>query len=435
MSYVTKLPFRNTVKINGPTGPTGTFSFIVPENSIIYNSNDGVTGDTGFIYEPSTNKVTMYAAIIPGISDSYSLGTIDNRWSEIFVGPNTINIAGVDGANGNIGTDANSIVYTETGFATPFINIGPTIGPYQSPGDIGGWVIGPTGTPFGSDYDLIAQQKTIGASFPAGVIGPSYSLIKRVGPTGYTGDTGYTGATGTTGYTGYTGPTGYTGYTGPTGYTGDTGPTGYTGATGPTGYTGSTGPTGYTGYTGYTGATGPTGYTGTTGPTGQNYCIMFSGHSGAIGPIGATGILFGDLLPESSASVYYQKIYKNSSDQLIYYNFTNINSDSNISMITDISGSNPHANFTIINTSTYFIQYTCQLYHNNRHTILFKIKNATTTIATQYISFQEYHVCQISIVYHASEGDVIGLFCNTINITDLQVSFNNTSSLNLIRLS
>ena len=161
---------------------------------------------------------------------------------------------------------------------------------------------------------------------------------------------------------------------------------------------------------------------------------MFSGHSGAAGPIGASGILFGDLLPESTSSVYYQQIYQNSSDQLIYYNFTNVNLDSNISLITDIN-SNPHANFTILKTSTYFIQYTCQLYRNNRKTVIFKIKNATSTLATQYISFQEYHVCQISIIYHASAGDVIGLYCNTINTTDLQVSFNNTSSLNLIRLS
>jgi hypothetical protein len=66
-----------------------------------------------------------------------------------------------------VGTDLNNLPYTQNGFATPFINIGPAIG---SPGAIGGWQLGPTGT--GSDYTLTAQQNT-----PAGLTGPVYTIL------------------------------------------------------------------------------------------------------------------------------------------------------------------------------------------------------------------------------------------------------------------
>jgi hypothetical protein len=66
-----------------------------------------------------------------------------------------------------VGTDLNNIAYTQYGFSTPFINIGPAIG---FPGAIGGWQIGPTGT--GADYTLSAQQNT-----PAGLTGPVYTIL------------------------------------------------------------------------------------------------------------------------------------------------------------------------------------------------------------------------------------------------------------------
>ena len=66
-----------------------------------------------------------------------------------------------------VGTDLNNLPYTQNGFATPFINIGPAIG---SPGAIGGWQLGPTGT--GSEYTLTAQQNT-----PAGLTGPVYTIL------------------------------------------------------------------------------------------------------------------------------------------------------------------------------------------------------------------------------------------------------------------
>jgi hypothetical protein len=59
---------------------------------------------------------------------------------------------GPSGQGATLGSDQNSIVFSELGFATPYINIGPTQDPLN-PGAIGGWFVG---TP---EYDIIAQQK------------------------------------------------------------------------------------------------------------------------------------------------------------------------------------------------------------------------------------------------------------------------------------
>jgi hypothetical protein len=320
----------------GATGATGGLYFNGPTGAMIYYNGTSVTGSTGFTY---TNGVsaTIQGDFLPAGNALYSLGNTGNRWSELYVGRGTINIQGPVGSTavGTIGTDANSIVYTKTGFASPFINIGPTQD-ILDPSAIGGWALAPTGTIGQVGYDLIAQQKLEGVAFPAGLTGPVYSMLLNPSPktiiaggtagtsgqflkttgtgiqwatppinSGPTGPTGSTGASSTvTGPTGATGKTGATGasstVTGPTGATGATGAsstvTGPTGATGSTGasstVTGPTGPTGSTGasstVTGPTGATGSTGasstVTGPTGPTGST-----GASSTVTGPTGATG--------------------------------------------------------------------------------------------------------------------------------------------------
>ena len=189
------------IKLVGDTGPTGSFQFNGATNSILFFDGNQVTGTTEFTYIPGpSGSVSLQGDFLPTQDAIYNLGSTGLRWGEIHVGHGTINIAGPSGSSavGTIGTDANSIVYTKNGFASPFINIGPSIDPLD-PGAIGGWVVGPTGTFGQDDYDLIAQQKLEGQAFPAGVTGPIYSLIKRVGPTGDTGSTGDTGHTGHTG--------------------------------------------------------------------------------------------------------------------------------------------------------------------------------------------------------------------------------------------
>jgi hypothetical protein len=149
-----------------------------------------VYGPTGLAY--STIMSIGVDSIYPTTSLTYDLGTSAERWRSMYVGPGTINIAGPAGiTGGTIGSDDGGIVYTETGFATPFINVGPEILNYRA---VGGWQVSSSGDLGGPDFDLVAQQNT-----PTGLTGPVYSLIKRPGPTGRTGPTGQRGLTGPTG--------------------------------------------------------------------------------------------------------------------------------------------------------------------------------------------------------------------------------------------
>lgn len=178
----------------GTTGPTG---------SVLYSNGNGklLSSDTFTVGETAVN---LGKDLVPTSDAVYNLGATGFRWGEIFVGPGTINIAGPSGsdANGLIGTDNNSIIYTQRGFATPFINIGPSEDVLLEPGLIGGWRVGPTGTIGEAEYDLVAQA----IDPTGGATGPTYSLIKRVGPTGATGETGPQGSA--SNVTGPTGPTG-----------------------------------------------------------------------------------------------------------------------------------------------------------------------------------------------------------------------------------
>jgi hypothetical protein len=165
----------------GTTGPTG---------SVLYSNGNGklLSSDTFTVGETAVN---LGKDLVPTSDALYNLGATGFRWGEIFVGPGTINIAGPSGsdANGLIGTDNNSIIYTQRGFATPFINIGPSEDVLLAPGLIGGWRVGPTGTIGEAEYDLVAQA----IDPTGGATGPIYSLINRVGPTGPTGETGAQG--------------------------------------------------------------------------------------------------------------------------------------------------------------------------------------------------------------------------------------------------
>jgi len=162
----------------GTTGPTG---------SVLFSNGNGklLSSDTFTVGETAVN---IGKDLVPTSDALYNLGATGFRWGEIFMGPGTINIAGPSGsdANGLIGTDNNSIIYTQRGFATPFINIGPSEDVLLAPGLIGGWRVGPTGTIGQAEYDLVAQA----IDPTGGAIGPTYSLINRVGPTGPTGAQG-----------------------------------------------------------------------------------------------------------------------------------------------------------------------------------------------------------------------------------------------------
>ena len=128
--------------IPGPQGPQG------PRGSSI---NIGNTGSGSVLVINPDNKETIYynnllkvnnnivtgTNIIPSNNLEFSLGSTGARWKEIYMGPGTLNILGPDqSGNATLGADSNGIAYTKSGFATPFINIGPS---QLIPNAVGGW--------------------------------------------------------------------------------------------------------------------------------------------------------------------------------------------------------------------------------------------------------------------------------------------------------
>ena len=336
----------------GVTGPTGGFVFNGVTGSVLYYNGSAITGSTGLMYDSST--LTIQGNILPKSDNLYTLGLTGTRWKGLFVGPGTINISGPNGVNGTVGTDQEGIIYTLSGFATPFINIGPKINELD-PGAIGGWVIGPTGTYGDRDYDLIAQQKLPGVTVPVGLTGPVHSLVIKPSPrqifaNGTPGTNGQVltssgtginwvsppyGPTGPTGFNGTIGRDGATGFTGYTGFTGPTGPTGSTGPTGNTGSAGNTGPTGFIGVTGNTGSTGSTGVTGSTGPTGihgvDGYATglnLYLDSSNATSP--STGSLL--LAPNTGSSTTISTGLQSTLSYLVG-TFTSLNGNTNSNFI------------------------------------------------------------------------------------------------------
>jgi len=277
----------------GPTGPAlsitsgGTGFIMVNNNGTVYDSNVlKVSENNG-----GTGTVTVNGSIIPGKNLTYNLGETGHRWKEIFVGPGSIYLGGDIGTSATIGSDINGIAYTEFGFASPFINIGPA---QLTPQAQGGWKVGPTGIQGTPGYDLVAQEIDPIDGIPVGQI---YSLLGAKGDTGFTGptgakgDTGFTGPQGTAGTNGAKGDTGFTGPQGTAGTNGAKGDTGFTGPQGTAGTNGAKGDTGFTGPTGDQGTAGAKGDTGFTGPTGDQGPINTEVQQTTLEPMGHTNRL------------------------------------------------------------------------------------------------------------------------------------------------
>lgn len=120
----------------GPTGPTGPAGIL------------GITGGTGYILlnNPEGSDNVYYSSMlrvqdssniivngnfIPDPNQIWTLGTASQRWQSIYVGNATVNIG-----QATLASDDDGIAYTQNGFATPFINVGPKI---QTTGAVGGW--------------------------------------------------------------------------------------------------------------------------------------------------------------------------------------------------------------------------------------------------------------------------------------------------------
>jgi len=123
----------------------------------------------------ANNIVNITASLIPTANNVYGLGTTGAAWKEIVMGPGTLTILGPSGSTSTatLGSNLNGIAYTESGFASPFLNVGPSINPLVPAGTVGGWKISVIGATGATGANLIAQQ--IGES-GVGVTGATYSL-------------------------------------------------------------------------------------------------------------------------------------------------------------------------------------------------------------------------------------------------------------------
>jgi hypothetical protein len=186
---------------SGITGPTGAIAVLGPgTGAVLLNGVDGIYYSD--ILTSNVEEVDIAGNFVPTISNTFTLGYTGSRWKDIYIGPGSLNIAGPTGSiPATIGSNLAGIAYSQFGFVTPFLNVGPNIDQLAPLGTVGGWQIygtGPTGTFF---TDLVAQLINTGGT---GLVGPAYSLLFN---NGYSGNTGHTGHTGHTGPTGPTGPT------------------------------------------------------------------------------------------------------------------------------------------------------------------------------------------------------------------------------------
>lgn len=126
----------------GPTGPVGEsgisieyFGFTgMTASMLVYPTETlGITGATGIYYSNAIEYVNpgttanphfiVTGDFLPSETNKYSLGKVGSTWSEIVVGPGTIVFTTETGSTAlaSIGANIAGIVYTENGFATPYI--------------------------------------------------------------------------------------------------------------------------------------------------------------------------------------------------------------------------------------------------------------------------------------------------------------------------
>jgi len=200
----TNQPSGSIIINAGGTGLNGADAglYIKPVREALPNGQAALFYDTvakevihnSIISLSSPNTVVIAGNIVPNSSLAYSLGTSSLRYTDAFFGPGSINIAGPSNASATIGTDSEGIIYTQSGFASPFVNIGPA---QLTPQAVGGWKIGPTGTQGTPGFGLVAQELQANGGGPTG---PVYSLINApTGPMGTTGSTGPQGENGVSG--------------------------------------------------------------------------------------------------------------------------------------------------------------------------------------------------------------------------------------------
>jgi hypothetical protein len=210
----------------GPQGATGADGISIRFGEtgdgymVVYNPVGGTFYNSPLLYTdtsgPSGPVIWIGANIIPTTNETFSIGDSSNRFKDFSVSANTMTFYGNTlGQTGAIGLNNNGVVWTPNGFATPFASVttasGAGYGPSGPAGPTGavGWKISTIGEIDDESLDLVAQAFFVPGTTNGltGFLGNTYSLIKRVGPTGPQGETGVQGATGAQGPPGSSGVT------------------------------------------------------------------------------------------------------------------------------------------------------------------------------------------------------------------------------------
>jgi hypothetical protein len=215
------------------------------------------------------NLVSVGTSILPGANVTYDLGSASQRWRDLYLSGNTLDIGGTA-----IKSSANVVSFTSAANAAVGVGLQVSGVTINTGGNIVTLVAGTSGLQAVSNAGNIVPvggaTVTVSNAIPTGTTEGSLWLDADTGDLRvyFGGDWAGIGF----------GPQGATGATGTAGVNGATGATGPQGSTGATGL-GATGATGTAGVAGATGATGPAGATGVGASTGKSIAmtIVFGG--------------------------------------------------------------------------------------------------------------------------------------------------------------
>ena len=194
--FITELRINHNLITSFPGGTTswGKIKEIVNDTNLeLYVTPGSSFGGT--YYTVPYNILNLDGDLLPSSANTFSLGNQNQYWRNLYVGPGTITLQNEKQEEGYIGLNDNGIIYTDHGFASPFVNIGPT--QTDVVGKIGGWKLYTEEDVSLNSIKLLAQANKIDGSY--GTTGPIYTLIPTSsGPKGDTG-AGVTGSTGING--------------------------------------------------------------------------------------------------------------------------------------------------------------------------------------------------------------------------------------------
>ena len=278
--------FVNGVDIsNGGVSPINTGSFATTGSNIflgnqVISSSLEVSGTT-----------TIFGNIIPGgpyaggYTSSYSLGTSQSVWQDLWVSDQSIHLVSGSGDVANIKFTDGAITFTTNNDVPAVVSLGTVYisgsdntvtGSFQVTGSFG-----VTGSATISENLYVYNSTNFGNTLDdahrfTGSLDITGSLIINGTPI-TSGSMGLSGTSGTSGQSGSSGTSGETGSSGSSGTSGETGSSGTSGSTGSSGTSGETGSSGTSGSSGSSGTSGSTGSSGTSGQSGS------SGSSGSSG--------------------------------------------------------------------------------------------------------------------------------------------------------